>query len=451
MSGYEQVRAFLGEQRWFAGKGREFEVSGVRVLARFDDVVRIELVEVTYASGEPRTESYQMPVAVYDEPQDRLAHAQVRHNDEWVYDALHDREAMAVIYRAFTGGVAAADPGELEVHRVAEPDLTSDVHSTFLPAEQSNSSAVFGETAILKVFRKVTAGHNPDIEIHAALTEAGDPHVAHLYGWISAGDHDLAMLQQYLRTASDGWELARNSVRNLLSEGDLHADEVGGDFAGEAHRLGASLASVHAVLRQAFGTEALEVAELGTAMRSRLDAAVEVVPELASLAPSLRATFDAVDTVDLPATTPQAHRVHGDLHLGQTLRTSLGWKLVDFEGEPARPLAERRLPDSGWRDVAGMVRSFDYAAAATLRDLEPGGLDAAQAAYRADEWVAHNVHAFLAGYAAERGAEITEAEQVLLDAYVADKAVYEAAYEARNRPTWLDIPLTALARLVKVS
>lgn len=444
MNAHPQRTAYLSEQRWFAGKGRDFVVEDVVVVAELSDQVRIELVEVGYASGEPRHETYQMPVVTYDAPQDRLAHALVgEEDDSWTYDALHDRDAMAVVLQAFADGKADG----IEVHVVGNhvPDTTA--HSTFLAAEQSNSSVVFGEESILKVFRKVTPGRNPDIEIHRALTEAGDEHVAQLYGWLSHEDgpevRDLAMLQQFLRTASDGWELAKNSARNLFVEGDLHADEVGGDFAGEAHRLGAAVASVHRVLAEAFGVTPLDPAALAAAMTGRLAAAVEVVPELGELAVPLQARFAAVAGL---ASAP-AHRVHGDLHLGQTLRTSLAWKLVDFEGEPAKTLAERVLPDSPWRDVAGMVRSFSYAAAATARDLEAG--DTSQIAYRTSEWVAHNVRAFLDGYTQERGAPIAPEEQILLDAYVADKAVYEAGYEARNRPGWLDIPLTALKELTE--
>jgi maltokinase len=137
--------------------------------------------------------------------------------------------------------------------------------------------------------------------------------------------------------------------------------------------------------------------------------------------------------------------VHGDLHLGQTLRTAKGWKIVDFEGEPAKPLSERVLPDSPWRDVAGMLRSFDYAprvAAKTAATADDTGTE--QRAFRAAEWSARNQAAFLEAYA---GRELTTGEQALLAAYVADKAVYECVYEARNRPTWLEIPLAALRQM----
>lgn len=447
MTPHPQREVFLSDQRWFAGKGRAFAVTGVQVVARLDERVRIELVEVTYDEGDPRTEVYQMPVVGYPEAQDRLTHALVRHGDgEWTYDALHDRDAMGVIYRALTNGVTAEDPGDLQVHKVAPVDEHGDVHSTFLPAEQSNSSAVFGETAILKVFRKLTPGRNPDVEIHAALTEAGEDHLARLYGWLSSSDHDLAMLQQFLRTASDGWEVAKHSVRNLLTEDDVPAEEAGGDFGGDARRLGAAVAAVHASLRGVFEETVLDVESLGRTMTGRLDAALEVVDDLSAYEEALRTRFADVVALREQAEIP-AHRIHGDLHLGQTLRTSLGWKLVDFEGEPARPLEERRLPDSPLRDVAGMLRSFDYAAASTLRDLESSDPEDSPLAVRAREWVAHNGASFLEGYVEERGAPLSKVEKTLLDAYVLDKAVYEAAYEARNRPTWLDIPMHALARL----
>jgi maltokinase len=290
----------------------------------------------------------------------------------------------------------------------------------------------------------VTPGHNPDIEIHEALTRAGSSHVAALYGYVEAEGLQLAMLQKFLRTASDGWDLALASARNLFAEGDLHADEVGGDFAGEAHRLGAAVAEVHQLLAEEFPTEQLDLAGTAAAMRDRLTAAVDVVPELAAHHDSLVDQFDALTRI---AGHQTAQRIHADLHLGQTLRTSLGWKLVDFEGEPAKELHERQRVDSVWRDVAGMMRSFDYAARSVARDLDATEEEAAQIAYRTEEWVERNNRAFLDGYVEQRERDLTADEQTLITAYVADKAVYEAVYEARNRPTWQAIPLTALHRI----
>jgi maltokinase len=288
--------------------------------------------------------------------------------------------------------------------------------------------------------------------------------VAALYGWLEATsaatgrDHDepiqLAMLQQFLRTGSDGWDLALASVRDLFAEADLHADEVGGDFASESHRLGVATAEVHDTLADQFPTETWgpdEVGELSESMRGRLRAAVDVVPGLEPHTAALEAAYAAVAEVAAPVVV---QRVHGDFHLGQTLRTVKGWKLVDFEGEPAKPLAERVRPDSRWRDVAGMLRSFDYAAHAVEADVEEG----AQIAYRALEWVERNQSAFLDGYAVGRGlaegdtaARMSEDERTLLKAYVLDKAVYETVYETRNRPGWLGIPLGAVDRLLRPS
>jgi maltokinase len=135
-------------------------------------------------------------------------------------------------------------------------------------------------------------------------------------------------------------------------------------------------------------------------------------------------------------------RVHGDLHLGQTMRVTSGWKILDFEGEPAKPVSERRALDSPVRDVAGMVRSFDYAARYALGDTPPDP----QSVYRAAEWVARNRDAFCAGYTEGAGTDPRD-QKVLLRAYEADKVVYEVVYESRHRPHWVSIPMSALERL----
>ena len=177
-------------------------------------------------------------------------------------------------------------------------------------------------------------------------------------------------------------------------------------------------------------------------MAQRLDAALEVVPDLAEHRTGARDLFAAVAALgQVPV-----QRIHADLHLGQTLRTVNGWKIVDFEGEPAKPLAERLTPDSPWRDVAGMLRSFDYAphaVAASLGDEDENVLH--QRRVRATEWASRNRDAFLDAYTGEGG--LGDMDRVLLTAYVVDKAVYECVYEARNRPNWLSIPLAAVARL----
>ena len=305
------------------------------------------------------------------------------------------------------------------------------------------------------MFRKVTPGVNPDIAVHRVLTEAGSDHVAAPLrlargrATTSGPPLQLAMLQQFLRTASDGWELALASVRNLFAEADLHADEVGGDFAGEAARLGESLAEVHQVLAEHFPTHVRTAEQQADAVGGD-DRPARRRPRRGARAREVRRRparrrFAAVAAV---AGVARSQQVHGDLHLGQTLRTVKGWKIVDFEGEPAKPLAERVLP--GLR----LARRGRHAAVLRLRPargrahgLGQGADDtgAEQRRFRAAEWADRNCAAFLAAYAGT--ASSTPDEQTLLDAYVADKAVYEAVYEARNRPTWVPVPLAAIERL----
>jgi maltokinase len=479
----EALRGYLETARWFGGKGRGFQVSDVRRAGLLEDHtedavatdetprVAVELVTLAYDDG--GTETYQMPLACYTEPQERLEHALVGAWEDpdlgavHAYDALHDRSATELWLRAF----AAADvdspthAGDLTFYRLPGHELATDVHSTLFSGEQSNSSVAFGDDSLMKVFRKVTPGRNPDVVIHRALTEQGSEHVAALYGWVElAGDGgetdgeptQLAMLQQFLRTASDGWDLALASVRDLYAEADLHADEVGGDFAGEAERLGLATAQVHDVLAEQFPTESWgpeDLAAVSEAMIVRLEAALAVVPELEDHADGLRETFRGVAGLGAEGLTATAQRVHGDFHLGQTLRTVKGWKIVDFEGEPAKPLAERVRPDLVWRDVAGMLRSFDYAAHAVIDDFHADEQANRQIAFRAAEWADRNQAAFLRGYTDNSGrtsqGSLSTAQEQVLRAYIADKAVYEAVYEARNRPTWLPIPLGAIARITQ--
>lgn len=434
------LRAYIAEARWFGGKGRDFEIGDVLTHTLAPGVVT-SLVEIVFDSG--YTDRYQVPLSSYDEPVHELDHAVIGQWDgQWHYDAVHDHDAMAAWLAAFDSGAPA-------FHRLDGHELDHDAKSSLFSGEQSNSSVAFGEDGLMKIFRRISSGANPDIEVHRVLTEAGSDHVAQLYGWLEVEDGagsgeplQLAMLQQFLRTATEGWDFALTSVRNLFAEADLHPEEVGGDFAGEAHRLGGAVAEVHEVLRTHFPTTAFDPTTTVAAMHRRLEETIRVVPELAEVADSARAAFDRLASVGVGAT---AQRVHGDLHLGQTLRTSRGWKLVDFEGEPAKPLAERMLPDSPWRDVAGMLRSFDYAARSVQRDMEVPEDALGQLVYRGTEWVHRNREAFLAGYA-EATAPLTDDDIAMIEAYELDKAVYEVGYEARNRPTWIDIPLGALAR-----
>lgn len=473
---------YLVRTRWFGGKSRPFHVPAVRRIADLsaaDGRVQaiVFLVTVEYDDHEGGSETYQVPLASYDEPQEAISHAaigsvedegRVRH----LYDAVHDRYAMALWLEGLVAAEASEtdERGGLRFRRVPGTEaLDPALRSSPLAGEQSNSSVRFDDTAIMKVFRKVTPGLNPDIEIHRELTRAGAEHIAVLYGWVEA-DVDgevvqLAMVQEFLRTATDGFDLATGSVRTLMADPEQSIEGSGGDFAGEAARLGAAVAEVHATLRERFPVDRRgprAAASLARTMADRLEHALGVVPELAPHADRLRAAYAAV--AQLPGLDVQ--RVHGDLHLGQTLRTAHGWRIVDFEGEPGRPFAERALPDSPWRDVAGMLRSFDYV---------PGVVEMAQASstepvedteddlriQRGREWAERARGCFLDAYVEamrgaddedsdpvdDGGAHLSEGERTLLNAYVADKAVYEAVYEKRNRPGWVSIPLQALGEI----
>ncbi len=457
----DDLESFLAAQRWFAGKSRAWQVAGVTELGWLRHeapAVRIVLVTVAYADGD--TETYQLPLVHHDHWVESLAHVLVGQGEKpdggqiFVYDALHDKEATHLWWR----GIEESASGDgWEFYR--DPTATAlppGGPSLVVSAEQSNTSLIFGATAIMKSFRRISPGLNPDIEIHTALASQGSTHIAAPLGWLQGrwqlptdGDPaddgavvSLAMLQVFLRDATEGWELAKTSVRDLYAEADLHADEVGGDFAGESARLGSATAEVHSALAQALPTGTLDPkqrAALADDMRERLARAAVEIDALAPYVERLRAAFD--DVRALPDDVP-VQRIHGDYHLGQVMRTLDGWRLLDFEGEPARSLEERRGLDSPLKDVAGMLRSFDYAARQLLAD-HPGDT---QREYRATEWADRNRDFFCRGYAESSGRDPRD-DAVLLRAYETDKAVYEVVYEARNRPTWLGIPLSAIRRL----
>lgn len=442
---------WMPHQRWFGGKGREW--SGVTeegfFLDQSDPALSVHRVRVSYADG--ASETYLVPLSWRNHPAEELSSAFVgaiagTRGSNYAYDAMRDRESTVPW---LTHLVAASTVGPMHFHPAGVAYIPEGLPGDVISTEQSNTSLVYGESAILKLFRRLEPGLNPDVEVHDALRGTENPHIAPLLGHVQIDDPDpalepatVAMLQAFVPNASDGWRLATSSVRDLYAEGDLHADEVGGDFAGESERLGEATASVHADLARVLPTEPADgewYTTVTSQMGARLDAALQVVPDLAPHADALRALYAAAASAQEPAVR---QRVHGDLHLGQVLRTTTGWIILDFEGEPARPLAARRELDTPLRDVAGMLRSFDYAARHMLVE-QPGD---PQRTYRAQEWAERNRQAFRAGYTAGGGIDL-DAGSPLLRAFEADKAVYECVYEARNRPNWLMIPLQSVSRL----
>ncbi len=447
---------WLPRQRWFAGRRKL--TGGVRVTSRVQvgatADARFEhlLVEVPDPEGEA-DRSYQLWVGVRADLPRKWAHNEIGRLGEpetsprievW-YDALHDNALTSMLLTAMVSGT---DLGDVRCSTTPGADVDPAAPGLVVSGEQSNTSVIYGQSAILKIFRRLEPGPNPDAEVHAALAERSPRHVARLLGELSGELRGvrttLGVLTEFFANSADGWMAASASVRDLMAEGDLRADEVGGDFAAEAGRLGEAIAEVHRDLAEAFGTVTVHADQLRRTLDDMAGMArrtVSAMPELTEYAERIDATFQAAAA---SAASMTLQRIHGDLHLGQTLRTHTGWAIIDFEGEPSKPLEYRRALQSPLRDVAGMLRSFDYAA----HHLLPGSHADAQHAFRATEWAARNRRAFCDGYAAKGGGDPRHAGS-LLRAFELEKAVYEVRYEHDHRPGWLSIPLHAVAQLTR--
>lgn len=440
---------YLPGQRWFSAKGQQLRPEALRILNRtvvarglHDADVEQVLLEVSTATG---PHLYQMWVGWTWHVPDRVAHAVIGSVDgRTAYDALADTDLTGLLLSAVVHG-RDFGPG-LRAISQSDAEVDTEAFGLVIGAEQSNTSIVYGHSSILKVFRRLDPGPNPDAEVHRALHDVESRHVAELYGQIvgpvAGTETTFALLTEFFANSADGWAMATASVRDLMSEGDLRADEVGGDFAAEAYRLGEAVAAVHAELVRAFGSSVASGPELTailSGMRDEADRATDLVPSLAELREPIRAAFDQAGE---HAASLNQQRIHGDLHLGQVLRTLDGWKIIDFEGEPAKPLAFRRAMHSPLKDIAGMLRSFDYAA----RGQTINPRTDAQHRYRASEWAARNRTSFCDGYAAVAGTDPRHADS-MLRAFELDKAVYEVVYEHGHRPLWEDIPLQAVVAL----
>ncbi|MBB6351625.1 maltokinase [Nonomuraea muscovyensis] len=451
----ELLAAWIARQRWFGGKGRPIDALSIEsdvTINSGDPGLRHLVVSVRQGGSGDR---YQILLGMRGELPDGLKHALIGPHgpyafdggpsrEEWyVYDAVHDTELTGRLLDCMAEDCGW---GEVRFRHLPGVSIDTSLRSLVLGAEQSNTSLVFGEAYICKLFRRLIPGVNPELEIVTALAERGAPHIAQPYGWMET-DLDgipttLAIMQEFLANSTDGWDLALTSVRDFYNQmPGIAAADAGGDFAAESHRLGAATARVHQELAAAFPTgvvELHEVKRMAEGFRRKLDGAVAEVPELREHVGALEAAYHRVE--ELAGEVP-VQRVHGDYHLGQVMRTTNDWVVLDFEGEPGQPLAERRALSSPLRDVAGMLRSFDYAARHLLADHP----DAATLEGRAEEWSARNRAAFLDGYV-DGGGTITAGDAALLRAFELSKAVYEVVYEARNRPTWIGIPLAAFRR-----
>jgi maltokinase len=429
---------WLPHQRWYAGRKRTLESVAPAVVTKLrDDLDHVQL-DAHYEDG--GSERYQVFVGWDHNPVDEFTVVATigSDHDRTGFDALFSEEAAQHLLALIQAG---EEIGGLRFLPEPEVRLPVRAPARVIDAEQSNTSVVYDTAALLKVFRRIVVGINPDVELGRVLGRAGCPNVARLLGAIETTSDDgepiaLAMVTEFAQNSAEGWAMATASVRNLLADPERQPDESGGDFAAESYRLGEAVAVVHRALAKELGTST--TAPPVDTMLARLESASGTVPELSPFLASIRAVFEDVGSE--PVT---AQRIHGDLHLGQVLRTPEAWLLIDFEGEPGQPLSERRRPDSVLRDVAGMLRSFEYAAGQLLI-----GEDNEDEAHRAGEWVTRNRTAFSDGYAAAAGLDPRQ-QGALLRAYELDKAVYEAAYEARHRPSWLRIPMQSIARLLE--
>lgn len=470
-----QLTPWVERQRWYAGKGRAPLLRQVGSLRLEDPAGEVGLhiyLMLDESAATPTT--YQIPLTSRRAPLEGSDHALVgtvdhhRHGTDpgtdpshdtddtrYIYDGPHDPVFVAALLRLI---LEEQELGAARGHRIMTGDCGKLVGSRVLVGEQSNTSIILDlaelpdlaeplrgpgplRQLICKLFRVLHHGENPDVVVPSALSAAGSTRVPGSVGSVSgrwpdstapggtAAGH-LAFTQEFLPGVQDAWRVALASV----------GSDSDSDFREQAHSLGLATAEVHTTLAEVMGTRSAtpqDVIALTRSMRARHAAAVAEVPALVEYDELFAALVGAVSTASWPA----LQRIHGDYHLGQVLEAGpRGWVLVDFEGEPLRPLAERTLPDLFLRDVAGMLRSFDYAAG-SWEQTHPGG--------SAHPWASAARAAFLDGYASGAGRDPRHNpdDRALLDALELDKAFYEVVYEARNRPTWLGIPIAAIARI----
>jgi maltokinase len=413
-------------------------VTGARVVDRAALSPRLTLLVVEVRFPEGTHEVYQVL-------------AGTREGEEGWFDGFADPVlARELVHEIRSGGSRQAEEGivdfrALEGFAALGRELE---RGELVTSEQSNSSVVFDDDLILKVFRRLEPGVNPELEMLRFLTEHGYPNIARLAGWYAyAGrplDATLGILQEYVAGAVSGWELA---LDELGSEPDR--------FLVRLHRLGEVTARMHGVLASDAGDPAFAPEETSAESLGLLTATVDeeiqrVFLELGedeSLGPIFGRGEEVREQLRLLThfgTVGRVIRHHGDFHLGQTLWAKGDWVLIDFEGEPARSLPERRRKRSPLRDVAGMLRSFAYAASAVaiLRGSEaPPG------------WEERAREEFLDGYLGAADPSLLpagrEAVERLISIFELEKAVYELRYELDNRPEWVGIPVAGIVRLLE--
>jgi len=362
-----------------------------------------------------------------------------------LYDAMVDPEATRVLGQLLGDGAEVfGSEGVVRFSWLDDAERPGDAVRS-IGAEQSNSSIVFGDRLILKAFRKVEAGDNPELEMLRFLQEHGFANIAPLAGWYDFNgqlmDATLGVMQAFVRDGRDGWELVLDEIADPGLLDNLH--ELG-EVTGRMHSVLGSDLSDPAFAPEDPGDEGLSliVATIDEQIeRTFVDLSDEGPTEpLCGRGEEVRDRLQMLSHVGVGG---KLIRHHGDFHLGQTMLASRGWVILDFEGEPARPLLERRRKRSPLRDVAGMLRSFAYAASASALKRD---------APAPEGWEQRAREAFLDGYFSTVDPTLLPAGQAatekLLQIFELEKAVYELRYEINNRPDWVSIPVAGIARLL---
>lgn len=491
---------YLPKRRWFAGK--EAGVDKVRIAygVRFGAATSpVLLSEIEVDSG-GQTTRYQLPFGLIGEDQltsalpQQLALARVRRGRQvgLITDGFVLESFIRAVLAGFTNGTRlASSEGELQfeaTEQLAALNLGEEAEVRYLSAEQSNSSVVVGGSLVLKLIRRVNGGIHPELEMSAYLTSANYPNISPLLGWLSRVDHAgephlLMIAQGYLSNQGDAWDWTQNTLERAIRDEmephqkapEPHADALQ-ELAAFAALLGQRLGEMHQVLAaptrdpafqprvsnardaQAWGKQVSaqlkHAFDLLEQHRGELDAQSQALVD--DLGKQRKGLLRQVTELARQAVGGLLIRVHGDLHLGQVLVVQGDAYLIDFEGEPARPLQERRGKHSPYKDVSGVLRSFDYAAAMVLRSASGVHVSAlaSQARQRVARQYLHQArHAFVEAYGLATASlphawEHAEGERAALALFSLEKAAYEILYEAENRPSWLAVPLHGLHGLV---
>jgi maltokinase len=438
----DDLSRWITTRRWFATKNKP--VLSVEIIS----ATEVPLVEGTVehiiarVHGADFVDDYQLLISsAGSEYADAhvLADSVIHVGERVLFEVFGDSQTLVQIQGLFERELQF---DSLRFHSRGEFPVA--LSARVVSSEQSNSSVIFGDQSIAKFYRRITPGINPDLEIGLALT--GSNQTAEVLGWLAhhADEQEttLAVVHRFFNTAVDGFEHALSSVRDLIASDLDSPEDAGADFGAEASRLGEAVAKIHLDLADKFGTQMMTSADaeqMLLAMNTKLDSAVSLVADLVPLEEGIREIFQALESTPI-----ELQRIHGDLHLGQVLRDTSGWVILDFEGEPGTPLDDRRRLAPAVRDVAGMLRSFDYAARQPLINHA----NAESHLPRTAAWAERNRSAFLAGYLEVRPIDLAALEP-LMRALEAEKAVYETVYEHRFRPDWIGVPLGGIKRLVE--